>query len=153
VKLKGNKYGVTSVVWHGLKKGEKEDSFLATTRDKFKISRICNSCYRDSLKTNNIKGYSIVECKNCKTLRQRNANATKNALLIESLISNGHGRLSSKILIISVTVINSIFTQWEIMKNIVYYQLKKPFHFITLTLSKYKDILETDIWLRAESTK
>jgi hypothetical protein len=48
VKLKGNKCGVTGVIWHALKKREKEGNLLAVTIDEFTTSRVCNIRYEDS---------------------------------------------------------------------------------------------------------
>ena len=93
VKLKGNKCGVTGVLWRALKKREKEGDLLAVTIDEFMTSRICNICYEDSLKkVDGVKGHSVLGCQNCKTLWQRDINAAKNMLLISSLIWNGYGR-------------------------------------------------------------
>ncbi|KAG2205164.1 hypothetical protein INT46_003473 [Mucor plumbeus] len=62
VKLKSNKCGVVGVLWHALKKQEKEKRNLVVTSDEFMTSR------------------------------QRYINAAKNMLLNSSLIWNGDGR-------------------------------------------------------------
>ncbi|CEP17611.1 hypothetical protein [Parasitella parasitica] len=93
VKLKGNKTGVTDILWRAIKKREKEGDLLAITIDEFKTSRICYRCYEDSLKkVDNVKGVSVLGCENCKTLWQRDVNAAKNMLLISSYIWNDHDR-------------------------------------------------------------
>jgi calcineurin-like phosphoesterase family protein len=72
VKLKGSKYGVTGVLWHALKKREKEGDLLVVAIGDFMTSRICNICYENSLKkVDGMKGHIFLGCQNCKTLRQR----------------------------------------------------------------------------------
>ena len=92
IKLKNKKYGITDVLWHVLKKWEKEGDLLIVTIDEFMTSRICNVCYEDSLKkVDGAKSHSVLGCQNFKTLWQRDINAAKNMLLISSLIWNGNG--------------------------------------------------------------
>ena len=92
VKSKGNQCKVTGVLWRALKKREKEGDFLVVTFDEFMTSRICNICYEDSLKkVNGDKGHNVLGCQNCKTLWQRDISASKNMLLILTLIWNDNG--------------------------------------------------------------
>lgn len=87
VKLKGNRCGVTGIIWHALKEREKGEDFLVATIDEFMTSRICNLCYEDSLeKMNGVKSQSALGYGNCKTLWQKDVNATKNMLLISPLM-------------------------------------------------------------------
>lgn len=93
VKLKGNRTGVTGVLWRAIKKREREGDLLAITIDEFKTSRICYKCYDDSLgKVDNVRGVGVLGCKNCQTLWQRDVNAAKNMQLISSYIWNGLDR-------------------------------------------------------------
>ena len=93
VKLKGNKCGVTGVFWHASKKWEKEENLLVVTINEFMTSRICNIYNENSLKkVDGVNDHSVLGCQNCKTLWQRDINATKNMLLISSLIWNDNGR-------------------------------------------------------------
>ena len=69
VKLKSNKCRVTGILWHVLKKREKEENLLVVTIDELITSRICNICYEEPLKKiDDVKGHSVLGYQNCKTL-------------------------------------------------------------------------------------
>jgi hypothetical protein len=118
-KLNGNKCEVTGVFWYVLKKREKEENLSVVAIDEFMTSRICNICYKDSLKKmNGVNDHSVLECHNCTTLWQRDINAAKNMLLISSLIWNGNDRpgvfsLKARIYntyLIRIAVINAVLS-------------------------------------------
>ncbi|KAG2191249.1 hypothetical protein INT46_011508 [Mucor plumbeus] len=60
-----NQCGVTCVLWRALKKREKEGDLLVVTIDEFMTSKLCNICYKGSLKkVDGVKGYSVLGCQN-----------------------------------------------------------------------------------------
>ncbi|KAI9275005.1 hypothetical protein EDC94DRAFT_591774, partial [Helicostylum pulchrum] len=76
VKLKGLRCGVVGIL----------------SIDGFKAARICNKRSADSLNpAKNVKGQSVLVCKNCNTLWQRDVNASKNILSISLSIWKGDG--------------------------------------------------------------
>ncbi|GAA5808947.1 hypothetical protein MFLAVUS_002347 [Mucor flavus] len=61
--------------------------------DEFKTSRICCRCGTDSLDgVAHVKGHSVLVCKTCNTLWQRDVNAAKNMMKISLSIWKGMGR-------------------------------------------------------------
>jgi transposase-like protein len=96
VKLKGIRCGLTGVFWRTLKKREAAGDLIAVTIDEHKTSRICNYCKTDSLESvKGIRGSSILVCKTCKILWQRDINASKNMMSISLAIWKGKGRPSA----------------------------------------------------------
>ncbi|KAG2193015.1 hypothetical protein INT46_009817, partial [Mucor plumbeus] len=54
---------------------------------------ICNICKTDTLyKASHTRSYGVLVCKTCKTLWQRDVNASKNMMSIASSIWNRDGR-------------------------------------------------------------
>jgi len=93
VKLRGLRHGVTGMFYRTLKKREKEGELLVVPIDEFKTSRICNICKTDTLyKASHTRGYGVLVCKTCKTLWQRDVNASKNMMSIAPSIWNRDGR-------------------------------------------------------------
>lgn len=95
VKLKGLRCGVVGILWRCLKKKEAAGELLAISIDEYKTSRICCQCDSDSLSgISNVKGHSVLVCKTCNTLWQRDVNAAKNMMKISLSIWKGEGRPS-----------------------------------------------------------
>ena len=95
MKLKGNRCGVTGVFWRAVKRREAAGDLIAVTIDEYKTSKVCNACNNDPLaRMSELKGCSVLVCKACKTLWQRDINACKNMLSISLSIWNGRGRPS-----------------------------------------------------------
>jgi hypothetical protein len=93
VKLKKNRCGVTGVLWRALKKREAAGGLVAVTIDEFKTSKICNSCQDEALgPVKHIRGNSVLVCKACSTLWQRDVNAAKNMMDISIATWKGDGR-------------------------------------------------------------
>jgi len=93
VKLKGNRCGVTGVLWRALKKRERAGGLIAIIMDENKTSKICNNCRSTTLESaSHIRGQSVLECKTCSTLWQRDVNAAKNMLSISMNVWMGAGR-------------------------------------------------------------
>ena len=89
VKLRGLRHNVTGMFYRTLKKREKESELLVVPIDDFKTSRICNICKTDTLyKASHTRGFGVLAYKTCKTLWQRNVNASKNIMSIASSIWN-----------------------------------------------------------------
>ncbi|GAA5817579.1 hypothetical protein MFLAVUS_011127 [Mucor flavus] len=75
------------------KKREAAGDLLVVTVDEFKTSRICCRCGTDSLDgVAHVKGHSVLVCKTCNTLWQRDVNAAKNMMTISLSIWKGMGR-------------------------------------------------------------
>ena len=95
MKLKGNRCGIAGVFWRALKRREAAGDLIAVTIDEYKTSKVCNACNNDPLaRMSELKGCSVLVCKACKTLWQRDINACKNMLSISLSIWNGRGRPS-----------------------------------------------------------
>lgn len=93
VKLKGNRTGVTGILSRKLKEKEKSRDLIVIDFDKYKTSRICNSCGTDSLsKQKEVKGCSVLFCDSCETIWQRDVNAAKNMMMISLSVWTGDGR-------------------------------------------------------------
>jgi hypothetical protein len=93
VKMKGLRCGVVGILWKALKRREAEGGLLAVTIDEYKTSRLCSKCGTDSLGgLAHVKGHSVLVCKTCNTLWQRDVNASKNMMLISLSIWKGEGR-------------------------------------------------------------
>ncbi|KAG2197190.1 hypothetical protein INT46_003352 [Mucor plumbeus] len=93
VKLRGLRHGVTGMFYRTLEKREKEGELLVVPIDEFKTSRICNICKTDTLyKASHTRGFGVLDCKTCKTLWQRDVNASKNMMSIAPSIWNRDGR-------------------------------------------------------------
>jgi hypothetical protein len=93
VKLKGLRCGVAGVLWRCLKKREAAGDLIVLPVDEYKTSRICSRCETDSLgDVACIKGHSVLLCKKCNTLWQRDINAAKNMMAISLSVWKGNGR-------------------------------------------------------------
>ncbi|KAI9470832.1 MAG: hypothetical protein EXX96DRAFT_585884 [Benjaminiella poitrasii] len=69
--------------WRTLKKREAAGDLLVVIIDEYKTSRICNDCYIVSLKSlEGVSRQSILDCKSCSILWQRNVRAPKNMMSI-----------------------------------------------------------------------
>lgn len=93
VKLKGNRCGVTGKLWRALKKRERDGGLIAVTIDEYKTSKACNNCQEINLESaSHTHGYSVLVCKTCNTLWQRDVNAAKNMMTIAVSTWSGNGR-------------------------------------------------------------
>ncbi|PHZ09882.1 uncharacterized protein RHIMIDRAFT_261113 [Rhizopus microsporus ATCC 52813] len=78
VKLKGHRCGVVGKLFKTLKKRGAEDHLIVVTIDEFKISKICSFCSSDDvniISTSGFKGCSVLTCKQCRKVWQRDMNA------------------------------------------------------------------------------
>lgn len=93
VKLKGLRCGVVGKLWQCLKKREAAGDLMVIPIDEFKTSRICNKCLTDSLEAvKHVKCHSVLACKSCNTLWQRDINASKNILSTSLSVWKGNSR-------------------------------------------------------------
>lgn len=95
VKLKGNRVGVTGLLYRTLKKREAFGDLVVVDIDEYKTSKVCNKCQTESVDIfGGIRGYGVLECKTCFTLWNRDVNASKNMMSISLSVWNGDGRPS-----------------------------------------------------------
>lgn len=80
VKLKGNRCGVTGILWKALKRREKSGNLVAVTVDEYLTSQICSVCKKRRLVDAGNKGRSTLICLECLTIWQRDVNAARNML-------------------------------------------------------------------------
>jgi hypothetical protein len=92
VKMKGLRCGAAGIMWRCLKKREAAGD-LVVPIDEFKTSKNCCWCETDALDSvSGVKGDSVLVCKTCTTLWQRDVNAAKNMMKISFAIWKGLGR-------------------------------------------------------------
>lgn len=93
VKLKGIRCGVVGILWRCLKKREAAGDLLVVPIDEYLTSQVCSSCQTRTLEDHgDVKGKSVLVCKTCNTLWQRDINAAKNMMSISLSVWNGQGR-------------------------------------------------------------
>ncbi|PHZ16191.1 uncharacterized protein RHIMIDRAFT_233792 [Rhizopus microsporus ATCC 52813] len=93
VKIKGARCGVIGKLWKDVKKREKEDGLITITVDELNTSKACNNCEKIILEpAKRTRGNSILVCKTCNTLWQRDMNAAKNMMTISLSTWRGDGR-------------------------------------------------------------
>ncbi|KAI8967173.1 hypothetical protein BDF20DRAFT_803796, partial [Mycotypha africana] len=79
VVLKSHRCGTVGVLWRALKQREVAGDLLVLEIDEFKTSRIRSCCSNDTLeRLKGIQTYSILVCKTCHILWNRDINASKN---------------------------------------------------------------------------
>ncbi|GAA5813120.1 hypothetical protein MFLAVUS_006589 [Mucor flavus] len=86
VKLKGNRSGVTGVLWCALKKREAEGGLIAVTIDEYLTSQICSVYGHGTLKDVGNKGKSLLIRETCNKIWQRDVNAARNMLAVATSI-------------------------------------------------------------------
>ncbi|CEG78374.1 hypothetical protein RMATCC62417_12992 [Rhizopus microsporus] len=95
VKLKGHRCGVVGKLLKTLKKRDAEDHLIAVTIDEFKASKIysfCSSGDVNIINTSGFKGCSVLNCKQCRKVWQRDINAANNMMMISETIWSGKER-------------------------------------------------------------
>jgi hypothetical protein len=81
--MKGLRCGAAGIMWRCLKKREAAGDLLVVPIDEFKTSKNCCWCETDTLDSvSGVKGDSVLVCKTCTTLWQRDVNAAKNMMKI-----------------------------------------------------------------------
>lgn len=93
VHLKGLKSGVTGIFYKALKRRERNGDLVVVTIDEHLTSQICCKCMTRTLDVlSSIRGCSVLVCKTCRTLWQRDVNASLNMMKIAQSTWRGEGR-------------------------------------------------------------
>lgn len=95
-KYKGHRKTGVNKLWNILKRREARGEAIVIKIDEFRTSKVCNSCKTKNLNNivtaDGIRHNGVQECKNCRTLWDRDVNASKNMFYIAKNIWDGHGR-------------------------------------------------------------
>lgn len=93
VKLKGLRVGVTGKLYEALKKRERRGDLIVVGIDEYLTSQVCSKCQQRTLNgLEGVRGHSVLVCQNCRTIWQRDVNASVNMMTICKSIWNGQGR-------------------------------------------------------------
>ncbi|CAO3687005.1 unnamed protein product [Rhizopus microsporus] len=80
VKIKTHRVGVTEVLYKQLKKRQKSGELLLAMMNEFCTSKVCHPCQDMTLTTTMIDLHSVLTCKSCGIIWQRDLNAFKTFL-------------------------------------------------------------------------
>ncbi|ORE13405.1 hypothetical protein BCV71DRAFT_239297 [Rhizopus microsporus] len=92
VKIKTHRVGVTEVLYKQLKKRQKSGELLLAMMNEFCTSKVCHPCQDMTLTTTMIDLHSVLTCKSCGIIWQRDLNAFKNIFKISKDINTGYSR-------------------------------------------------------------
>ncbi|RCH93528.1 hypothetical protein CU097_009585 [Rhizopus azygosporus] len=98
VAIRGHVSGVTGILQKELLQRSRQYKNVLVGINEFRTSKVCNNCKQKGLEqkklSNGKKSHSILDCKICNILWNRDTNASKNMLDISWAIWRGEGRPS-----------------------------------------------------------